>query len=180
MLTQVRSLRDLDLGAIPRQHPDRNLQSPTRWVHDTDRSISPLRSAKDLQSSAMKRVKGVEDLNILIIRAQGIVGVGAGPSAVDPITTALLSAGEGFEPRLPWQVCGRAEARLSPEEARILWRMPSAGGRDRLRKVSADVVSRRLGGICEAHLRRFPTRSALSGPIHAPGRNLQPPARRSY
>ena len=77
MLTQVRLLRDLDLGALRQQHPDGNLQSPPGWVHDTDRPISPLRSAKDLQGSTMKRVKGVEDLNIVMIRAQGIVGVGA-------------------------------------------------------------------------------------------------------
>jgi hypothetical protein len=73
----VWSLRDLDLGALGQQHPDRNLQSPPGWVHDTDRPIFALRSAKDLQGSTMKRMKGVEDLNIGMIRAQGIVGVGA-------------------------------------------------------------------------------------------------------
>ena len=73
----MRPFRDFYLGTIPRQHPDRNLQTLPSWVNDTDRPISPLRSAEDLQGSAMKRVKGVEDLNIRIIRAQGIVGVGA-------------------------------------------------------------------------------------------------------
>ena len=73
----MRSFGDLDLGAFPRQHPDWNFQSPPAWVHDTDRPISPLRSAKDLQRNTLKRVKGVEDLNICILRAQGIVGVGA-------------------------------------------------------------------------------------------------------
>ena len=77
MLTEVRSLRDRDLGTLRQQHPDGNLQSPPGWVHDTDRPISPLWSAKDLQGSTSKRVKGVEDLNIRITRAQGIVGVGA-------------------------------------------------------------------------------------------------------
>ena len=76
MLTQVRSLRDLDLGALPQQHPDRNLQPPPGWIHDTDRTIPPLRSANDLQGSTMKRVKGVEDLKILIIGTQGILSVG--------------------------------------------------------------------------------------------------------
>ena len=72
-------MRDLDLGALWQQHPDGNLQSPPGWVHDTDRPISPLRSAKDLEGSTMKRVEGVEDLNsrIICICAQGIVGVGA-------------------------------------------------------------------------------------------------------
>ena len=77
MPTQVRLLRDFDLGALRQQHPDRNLQSPPGWVHDTDRPIFALRCAKDLQVSTMKRVKGVEDLNICIIGAQGIVDVGA-------------------------------------------------------------------------------------------------------
>jgi hypothetical protein len=72
----MRLFGDHDLGAFPRQHPDGNFQSPAGWVHDTDRPISSLRSAKDPQSSAMKRVKRVEDLNIRIVRAQGIVGVG--------------------------------------------------------------------------------------------------------
>jgi hypothetical protein len=77
LLTEVRSLRDRDLSTLRQQHPDRNLQSPPGWIHDTDRSISPLRSAEDPQGNTMKRVKGVEDLNICIIGAQGIVGVGA-------------------------------------------------------------------------------------------------------
>jgi hypothetical protein len=70
-------LRDRDLGILRQQHPDGNLQSPPGWIRDTDRPISPLRSAKNPQGNTKKRVKGVEDLNICIIGAQGIVGVGA-------------------------------------------------------------------------------------------------------
>jgi len=77
LLTEVRSLRDRGLGTLRQQHPDRNLQSPPSWIRNTDRPISPLRSAKDPQGNTMKRVKRVEDLNICIIGAQGIVGVGA-------------------------------------------------------------------------------------------------------
>ena len=77
MLSEVRLLRDRDLGTLRQQHPDRNLQSPPGWIHDTNRPISPLRSAKDPQGNTMKRVKRIEDLNICNIRAQGIVGVGA-------------------------------------------------------------------------------------------------------
>src|SRR5205085_6830989 len=77
----MRLLRDPDFGAFGQQHPDGNLQSPPGWVHDTNRPVSPLRSAKDLQASTTKRVKGVEDLNIGITRAQGIVGVGANSGA---------------------------------------------------------------------------------------------------
>ena len=70
-------LRDRDLGTLRQQHPDGNLQSPLGWIRDTDRPISSLRSAKNPQGNTMKRVKGVEDLNICIIGTQGIVGVGA-------------------------------------------------------------------------------------------------------
>ena len=70
-------MRDRDLGTLRHQHPDGNLQSPPGWIHDTDRPISSLRSAKNPQGNTMKRVKAVEDLNICIIGAQGIVGVGA-------------------------------------------------------------------------------------------------------
>ena len=70
-------MRDRDLGTLRQQHPDGNLQSPPGWIHDTDRPISSLRSAKNPQGNTMKRVKGVEDLNIRIVGAQGIVGVGA-------------------------------------------------------------------------------------------------------
>jgi len=75
-LTQIRSFRGRHLGALPRQHPNWNFQSATARVYDTDCPISSLRSAKDLQDGTVKWVKGVEDLNIRIVRAQGIVGVG--------------------------------------------------------------------------------------------------------
>ena len=75
--TEARLFGDLDPGAIPGQHPRRNLQTLPGCVNDADRPIATLRSADNLQGSAIKRVKGVEDLNIRMIRAQGIVGVGA-------------------------------------------------------------------------------------------------------
>ena len=72
----MRLFSDLYLGGFARQHPDRNLQTLLGCVNDADRSIAPLGPAKDLQDSTVKGVKGVEDLNIRISRAQGIVGVG--------------------------------------------------------------------------------------------------------
>jgi len=76
VLTQVWLLRDLDLGTLWQQHPDGNLQSPPGRIHDADRPISPIRPADDPQTGTMKRVKGVEDLNICSVGAQGILGVG--------------------------------------------------------------------------------------------------------
>src|ERR1700722_15851073 len=84
----MRLFGDRDLGAFPRQHPDGNFQSPAGWVHDTDRPISSLRSAKDPQSCTMKWVKWVEHLSIRIVRAQGIVGV----DVTTRICTALSRA----------------------------------------------------------------------------------------
>src|SRR5258708_29611579 len=77
MLAEGRALRECHLGTLRQDHPDRNPQSPPGWIYDTDRPISSLRSAKNPQGNTVKWVKGVEDLNICIIGAQGIVGVAA-------------------------------------------------------------------------------------------------------
>ena len=74
---QMRLVGDLYFSALSRQHPGRNLQSLPGRVNDADRSIAPLGPADDLQGSTVKRVKGVEYLNLRIIGTQGILGVGA-------------------------------------------------------------------------------------------------------
>jgi hypothetical protein len=74
----MRPLGDAYLGAIWRQHPDRNLQPLSPWVNDRNRPISPLRSAEDLQGNTMERMKAVEDRYSGRFRTQGIVGVGVG------------------------------------------------------------------------------------------------------
>src|SRR5258708_10985715 len=88
MLAEGRALRECHLGTLRQDHPDRNPQSAPGWIYDTDRPISSLRSAKNPQGNTMKWVKGVEDLNICIIGAQGIVGVGA----IIPTCTASCQA----------------------------------------------------------------------------------------
>src|SRR5262249_10554796 len=85
-----------------------------------------------------------------------------GWTTLDTIAGALLFAGEVVEPRLSGQVCGRPETPGLPEQPRVSWRVPAASGQGRLREVSGHVVSRRLGGICEAPLRRSRTSFALS------------------
>ncbi|MGE5736285.1 MAG: hypothetical protein ACM34E_14420 [Acidobacteriota bacterium] len=45
LLTQLRSLANLNLGGFRQQHPDRNFQSSPHSVDDADRPISSLRSA---------------------------------------------------------------------------------------------------------------------------------------
>jgi hypothetical protein len=73
----MRLFSDLYRGGFARQHPARNLQTLPGCVNDADRPIPPLGPTKDLQGGTVKGVKRIEDLNIRIIRAQGIVGVGA-------------------------------------------------------------------------------------------------------
>jgi len=72
----MRLFRDLDLGAIWRQHPDWNLQALTDRVNDGDRTISRLRPPQDFKSSAVEWVERIEDLDVRLLRAQGIVGEG--------------------------------------------------------------------------------------------------------
>jgi len=74
-LTQMRFIRNGYLRAIRPKHPDRNLQSLPHGVHDRSGPIPPLRSADHLQGSPMKRVERIEDLDLCVFRAQGIVSV---------------------------------------------------------------------------------------------------------
>ena len=72
----MNSLADLYPAAIGRQHPYGNLQPLPGLVDDRHRAISPLRLAKDLNGGPIERVKRIEDLDLSVFRAQGIVGVG--------------------------------------------------------------------------------------------------------
>jgi len=63
------------LDALRQQHPYRNLQPPPGWVDDRDRAVSPLRPADDLKPSTMEWVEWIDDLDMRVFRAQGIVGV---------------------------------------------------------------------------------------------------------
>jgi hypothetical protein len=67
---------DPDFGAIWRQHPDRNFQSPAERVDDRDRAISPLGPAQDFKSNSSEWVERVEDLDVSALRTQGILGGG--------------------------------------------------------------------------------------------------------
>jgi hypothetical protein len=111
-------LRDLDLSTLRRQHPDGNLQSPTGWVHDTDRPISSLRSAKNPQGNTMKRVKGVEDLNICL-SALRVLWTWVPPSA-RPHDRARRRARQG------WQPLDLVPAELLAARPRTLEAVPAA------------------------------------------------------
>ena len=69
-------LRDPDIRAIWREHPNRNLQSRAGSVNDGDRPIAPLRPAVNLKGSTVERVERIEDLDLRALRTQGIVGGG--------------------------------------------------------------------------------------------------------
>jgi hypothetical protein len=75
-LTQKRLLCDLHLGRTRQQHPQRNLETPPRWIADRDRAVSLLRSADNLKSGTMERMELIEDLDVRGFCAQGTVGAG--------------------------------------------------------------------------------------------------------
>jgi hypothetical protein len=59
-----------------RQHPYGNLQPLPGPVKDRHRTLSSLRSAKDLKGSTMEGVERIEDLDLSVFCTQGTVGVG--------------------------------------------------------------------------------------------------------
>jgi hypothetical protein len=166
----VRSLRDLDLGALWQQRPDGNLQSPPSWVHDTDRPISPLRAAKDLQGSTTKRVKGVEDLNIRIYPRSGYCGrgchhphvhcivPGGGPSADG---TRWIGCRPGFF--LPVKVLSRLYRRV------FLTRLQAAFHAGQPASLA---IWRALGRLRQATVRRTRADARVSRPIYPSRRRL--------
>jgi hypothetical protein len=71
--TEIRPLRDGHGGTLGGQHPDRNLEALTDWVHDRDRTVAPLGPANDLENSATERMERIKDLDLRVFCAQGIV-----------------------------------------------------------------------------------------------------------
>ena len=76
ILAQMRFVLDFAVSARRRQHPNRDLQPTTARLHDSDCTITGLRSADDPEGTAMQWVKGIENLNVSRFRTQGIVGAG--------------------------------------------------------------------------------------------------------
>jgi len=70
----MRLLCDRYGGTIRGQHPYRDLQSLTRWIHNGNRTVAPLGAANDLENSVAERMERIEDLHARIFCAQGIVG----------------------------------------------------------------------------------------------------------
>jgi len=72
----MNSLADLYPAAIGRQHPYGYFQPLPGLVDDRHRVISPLGLAKDLNGGTVERVERIEDMDLSIFHAQGIVSVG--------------------------------------------------------------------------------------------------------
>src|SRR5712691_4486130 len=105
---------------------------------------------------------------------------GAGASTLDPRAASFLPAGESSEQGVSWKVRGGTAARLSPEQAPLLRSLPAAGSREGVLLISAYAVPPGLGRLRQETFRRARTRTALSGPLHASRRHLQPSSRRGY
>jgi|CZKL01.1.fsa_nt_gi hypothetical protein len=67
-------IADLYRGAIRQQHPHGDLQPFSASIDDRDRAISPLGPAEDLKSRTIKRMERIENLDLVALREQGIVG----------------------------------------------------------------------------------------------------------
>jgi hypothetical protein len=99
---------DPDFGAIWRQHPDRNFQSPADRVDDKHRAISPLGPAQDFKSSGLEWVERIKDLNVRALRTQGIVSADATihtSTASFPPAACLPTISTGFIRRAPPSSC---------------------------------------------------------------------------
>ena len=104
----------------------------------------------------------------------------AGPPALDRIPLPLLPAGESSQPCLSRQVRGRPAASLSQTANSVSRSLQAAGSASKaFLCFPAHFVPSGLGGLRQATLRRAGTRAALSGPLHASRRHLQPSSGRS-
>src|SRR5436309_13655234 len=81
----MRSLSDLHIRRIWRQHPRRNLQTLSGGFLDRNRAISAFGFADHLKAEAVEWVERIENTNLLGFCAQGIVSV------VTTIPTSIVS-----------------------------------------------------------------------------------------
>jgi hypothetical protein len=186
----MRSLGNLDLSAIRRQHPHRNFQASPRWVDVRYSAISPLRPADHLKDDAIKRMEWVEDLGGRVFYAQDIVSVDAFtrtfivsfPRAASLPITPVGSTHEKTTsfPRKSCaksfaQVRQRSRAGFSEWSAQLPCRPEAAGKSQDLRRLATTTVSRKVGGVLEASLRWPRLCAAISRPLHPSRGHLQPP-----
>jgi Putative transposase len=112
----MNSLADLYPAAIGRQHPYGNLQPLPGLIDDRYRAISPLRLANDLNGGPTERVERIEDLNLSVFRAQGIVGVGVCiliSTASFPLAASTQATLTGFILNIPSSSPSRSSAASS-------------------------------------------------------------------
>jgi hypothetical protein len=64
---------DFCLAGNRREHPSRNFQALAYGIDNRNRTIAFLRPPEDPQPIAVKRMKGIKNLNVRDIRTQGIV-----------------------------------------------------------------------------------------------------------
>ena len=133
----------------------------------------------------------IENLDVRVFRAQGIVGADATiriciawsrPAVSRPITSAGCTHAIAFF--LPVKVLSRCFAasscrlkRLSAKATAVSRQLKALAEQKGLPCLPAAAVPSGLGGLRQAALRRARTCPALSGPLHASRRHLQPPDR---
>ena len=186
----MRSLGNLDLSAIRRQHPHRNFQASPRWVDDRYSAISPLRPADHLKDDAIKRMEWVEDLDGRVFGAQGIVSVDAfirmsivsfPPAASRPITPVGFAQEKitFFRKRCCGKSFAASLSTRSSKPSRTASLLPGRPETSRstqdFRCLAAATPSTGLGGVLETSLRWSRICAAIPGPLHSSCGHLQPP-----
>ena len=186
------SLRDLYLGGVRQQHPQRNLQTFPRWVDDRDRTVSSFRPADDRKVQVVKRVQGVQDADVGDFCAQGVVGAGgttpmrtasSRPAASRPIraagsrrvTTTSSFPKDILACSVSRQVCRGFAASLRGRTTRLLRSVCGSSPNFGPSPLSCGRCFAR-SRLLEAALRRSRAGAALPRPLHPPRRDLQPAA----
>jgi hypothetical protein len=65
LLIQKGLLHDVYVGGIRQQHPRRNLQTPSRRIHDSDDAVSSPGFADDLKAKTAQWMERIENTNVL-------------------------------------------------------------------------------------------------------------------
>ena len=97
----------------------------------------------------------------------------SGPYPLGTSAASFLSAGEGPQPRIPWQVLRRFETPLSTQTTAVWGAGFRPGESPAVSPTLTKIASAGLGSLCQTRVRRPDAGAPLSRPIHASGRHLQ-------
>src|SRR5664279_5239896 len=99
-------------------------------------------------------------------------------AALDPVPPELLLASQGSVPAIPAPVPRILAEDIRLGEAAVFWTLGNTRQTPRLCPTPRGIEKTRVGGLCQAPVRRTRAGSRLCGPLYPPRGHLQqPPAR---